>query len=181
MPPCSIGVSSLNSKIKALKLENEVILEVFNCDKLGKNTKNFVRFSIFGFYSVAKNIERLWKICSSYPVNNQIWLNLLLKDDYQLFFLQMDDRTLATNKNSFWKKYCFTSVIIQGSKAKVGSRSQRVCSHAQEDRCPLNRKTYLTAELLLHSKAEVQVSLHIPSAHQVHPLSSIKNYWLEGQ
>jgi len=88
----------------------------------------------------------------------------------------MDDGHFGYKQKFLLKKYCFTSVIIQGSKAKVGSRSQRVCSHAQEDRCPLNRKTYLTAELLLHSKAEVQVSLHIPSsAHQVHPLSSIKN------
>jgi hypothetical protein len=41
--------------------------------------------------------------------------------------------TLATNKKFLLKKYCFTLVIIHGSKAKVGSKSQRVCSHAQED------------------------------------------------
>jgi len=79
-------------------------------------------FHIWILVCSQKDSLKLLKICSSYAVYSQIWLNLL-KDDYHFFFyifLRMDDRQFGYKQNFLLKKkYCFTSVIIQGSKAKV--------------------------------------------------------------
>jgi hypothetical protein len=41
-----------------VKFESEVILKVFNCPELREKRAKLVRFSIFGFQCLAKNMRR---------------------------------------------------------------------------------------------------------------------------
>jgi hypothetical protein len=91
------------------------------------------------------------------------------------FFLTSSYRwmtvTLGTNKNSFWEKNTAShQVIIQGSKAKGRSRSQRVCSHAQEDVQKLSDSWASTA-LIGWSASQFAYPLRPPSSPS--PLSSL--------
>ncbi len=76
--------NSPKSEIINERLENQVILEVFNGQKWGdKNCKTY-HISIFGLMCVRKIIIKRWiKICSWYLVYTHIWLNLP-KEDHHL-------------------------------------------------------------------------------------------------
>ncbi len=76
--------SKISPKEKNWILKNQVMLEFFNCHEWEEKTDNF--FQIFTWFCIirSKNIEGWIKICTSYLVYNQIWLNLF-RDDRHFF------------------------------------------------------------------------------------------------
>ncbi len=83
-----------------------MILEVLICQKFKNKNKNNWIF-IFGFQCVAKKKKkRMIKICVSYLVYSQIWLNLP-KDNCHLFFYIF----LLTIANKNPRKYNFTNAL----------------------------------------------------------------------
>lgn len=61
-----------------------MILEVSIVNSEGKKKSKNYHISTFGFHYVAENMEGLLKICTSYVIYNQIWLNLP-RDESSLF------------------------------------------------------------------------------------------------
>ncbi len=90
----------------------------------------------------------------------------------------MDDRQFGYKQKFLLKKYCFTSVIMQGSKAKVevGAR-ESVHMHRKMSAQPQKLSdSWASTPLIGRSASQFAYPLRSPS-----PLSSIKNYRLEGQ
>jgi len=79
------------------KFKSEMIFELFSIYKNdGKKEEKLPNFYIFGFQNVAKNIQILLIICTSYIIHSHIWLNLPRENcnfEYEPKFFQK--RTLA--------------------------------------------------------------------------------------
>ncbi len=96
-------------------------LEVFNFQSSEMRGKKKVKGTIFlyqVFHCLAKDIESCLRVCISYLIYSQIWLNLHL-DAQHIFYILWLIATLAASKNSLKDTVSSMELILQCCEVKV--------------------------------------------------------------